>query len=713
MKKIVFLFVFAFFINSIQSQIIRVYPDSTKQAVPLFGYNFTYASNGNHLFNDDTTWNQERRQAVVDLNPGWLRFPGGTICNLYKWKNAIGPKSERVGMNGNTFIPENNFYGPDEAARLAEDSDAQLVIPVSINWGAEYAADWVEYMNAEVGVNANGGIDYAQVRADNGHYAPYGVKYWEIANEAGNHRIWQKWKEHYDPMDYDTDVYSYPNAGSTFRNWVRNGGDKSFYGYRGVTKNSWENNYIVLTGVPNEKRYTKLAPVVSSSIVVRIGLSNANSVVWTRVNDFNSSGPNDLHYTFNNVTGEIVFGDGVNGAIPSAGEYVFTDFSIEDYDGYIDIYEAMKAVDSTIEIGSAFTFLEFSAPGVVDANTMHGDLNAPTFYPNDEFNTSITRAIGEYTHKYKDSYDHQNKPPLFVTEIGTYDRTMKGAMFYLMLYSRVAQWGKEIRMIGANYLLGTSQVNQCHIDHSWMGSNIQPVGYATTLFNSHFGTKHILSTTEDIPFRPMSFYKSNSDQTVYTEDVDKLYTVSSVSEDGKRLFVLCINNTKQDTIQTDIEILTDSLIFDLDTSVILQAESISDFNTSAEPNKVIIKPMLDSIIYQNSKILDHKFPPASATVFEFTLIEDEEGDDDLGLDNANSLLDFKVFPNPSEGIITIRSNNLSVKDFKIYNLLGQDFTGKLDYKQISSQEILIDAKNLKTGAYIVRIGNLNKVIYKL
>ncbi|MGB0932909.1 MAG: T9SS type A sorting domain-containing protein [Lishizhenia sp.] len=710
-KVVLFIYSLTFCLSCL-CQTIKVYPDSIKNSIPLFGYNFTYASNGNHLLNDDTTWNEERRQAVVDLNPGWLRFPGGTICNLYKWKNAIGSKSGRIGMNGNTYVPETNFYGPDEAGLLAEDADAQLVIPVSTNWGAQYAADWVEYMNSEVGVNANGGIDYAQMRADNGHYEPYGVKYWEIGNEAGNHRIWQKWKEEYDPMDYNTNTYSYNNGTTQFRDWVKYGGDKSFYGYRGVTQTSWKNSYIILTGAPNEKRYTKLAPVVSDSIVVRVGLSNDNSITWTRVNDLTSSGPTDLHYTFDALTGEILFGDDINGAIPDSGNYVFTDFAIQDYDGYLDIYQAMKEVDSTIEIGSAFWFLQFSNPEVVDANTMHGDYDAPTFYPNDEFNTSITRAIGEYTYKYLDAYDHQTSPPLFVTEIGTYSRTMEGAMFYLMLYSKIAQWGKEIKMIGPNYLLGTSQVNQCHIDHSWMGSNIQPIGYVTTLFNSHFGKKHVLATSHDIPFRSMSYYKSINDQTLYTKDVDKIYSVSSLSEDGKRLYVLCVNNTKQDTIPASIEILTDSLIFELDTAVILRAESITDYNSSSDPYKVNIKPILEPVTYVGGVIENHAFQPASATVFEFTLVEDEE-EEGVGLENLENQSKLNVFPNPTEGVITVRFNGINTNNLRVLNLLGQDVTESAVFKHVNENEVLVDLRHLTSGSYVIQLGGLSKVINKL
>ncbi|HNT35180.1 MAG TPA: hypothetical protein PKH07_09305, partial [bacterium] len=46
------------------------------------------------------------------------------------------------------------------------------------------AADLVEYCLAPAGVNINGGTDWAQIRADNGHPAPYQIEYIELGNEA-------------------------------------------------------------------------------------------------------------------------------------------------------------------------------------------------------------------------------------------------------------------------------------------------------------------------------------------------------------------------------------------------------------------------------------------------------------------------------------------------------------------------------------------------
>ena len=42
-------------------------------------------------------------------------------------------------------------------------------------------------------------------------------------------------------------------------------------------------------------------------------------VRWNRVDDFFASGPRDRHYVLDGASGELIFGDGINGLIPPIG----------------------------------------------------------------------------------------------------------------------------------------------------------------------------------------------------------------------------------------------------------------------------------------------------------------------------------------------------------------------------------------------------------
>lgn len=102
-----------------------------------------------------------------------LRFPGGGGASNYDWKLAIDKDRE-------SFL-----FGIDEFLKVCETVKAEPVFTVAYFTGDENdAADLVEYLNAEVGSNPNGGIDWAKKRADNGHSSPYNFKYFEIGNEV-------------------------------------------------------------------------------------------------------------------------------------------------------------------------------------------------------------------------------------------------------------------------------------------------------------------------------------------------------------------------------------------------------------------------------------------------------------------------------------------------------------------------------------------------
>src|SRR5690606_34657064 len=139
---------------------------------------------------------------IVELskqtNLGIVRYPGGTVANLFEWKRAIGPQSERTCQVGGGFVggaePMDSVYGPDEHQRFVEEIGAKTTIMTNGSGApASDAADFVEYMNAPVGTNPNGGTAWADVRAENGHPEPYGIEVWEVGNEVylQNQHYWR------------------------------------------------------------------------------------------------------------------------------------------------------------------------------------------------------------------------------------------------------------------------------------------------------------------------------------------------------------------------------------------------------------------------------------------------------------------------------------------------------------------------------------------
>lgn len=134
--------------------------------------------------------------AFASLGAGILgHYPGvGVITHDFHWKNMIGPVGQRTDptpRQSSFDTPRFLEFGPDEYGQMLEEYRAATGLPVDgsiqvniVNGTAEEAADWVEYMNApNDGSNPGGGVDWAKVRAENGHPEPYGIRYWELGNE--------------------------------------------------------------------------------------------------------------------------------------------------------------------------------------------------------------------------------------------------------------------------------------------------------------------------------------------------------------------------------------------------------------------------------------------------------------------------------------------------------------------------------------------------
>ncbi|MEA3345749.1 MAG: alpha-L-arabinofuranosidase C-terminal domain-containing protein [Chloroflexota bacterium] len=124
-------------------------------------------------------------EAVEGLHIPVLRWPGGNFVSGYHWMDGIGPKDQRprrVELAWHTEEP--NRFGTDEFIAYCQAIGAEPFICVNLGTGTlDEAAAWVEYCNGA------GDTYYANLRRQNGHPEPYGVRYWGLGNEMYGH--WQ------------------------------------------------------------------------------------------------------------------------------------------------------------------------------------------------------------------------------------------------------------------------------------------------------------------------------------------------------------------------------------------------------------------------------------------------------------------------------------------------------------------------------------------
>ena len=155
-------------------------------------------------------------QALEDLHPGVFRFPGGCIvegtdlATRYQWKNTVGPVENRP-LNENRWHYTFTYrYFPDyfqsyglgffEYFQLAEDIGAEPLPVLNVGMACQFqnnsddahapatkaglqqfiddCIDLIDFANGDPATN-----EWAKLRADMGHPAPFNLKFLAIGNE--------------------------------------------------------------------------------------------------------------------------------------------------------------------------------------------------------------------------------------------------------------------------------------------------------------------------------------------------------------------------------------------------------------------------------------------------------------------------------------------------------------------------------------------------
>ena len=117
--------------------------------------------------------------ALKEIGYTVMRYPGGNFVSGYRWLDGVGPKDKRPRRREMAWKSiETNQFGTDEFMEFAKEINTEPMLAANLGTGGiQEAADLVEYCNAP------GGTYFSDLRAKNGHPAPYGVKYWCLGNE--------------------------------------------------------------------------------------------------------------------------------------------------------------------------------------------------------------------------------------------------------------------------------------------------------------------------------------------------------------------------------------------------------------------------------------------------------------------------------------------------------------------------------------------------
>jgi alpha-L-arabinofuranosidase len=141
---------------------------------------------------------QDLAGMLDDLKPAFMRFPGGCWVEgyhlglSYRWKQTIGDIADRRYQHNIWGYWSTNGLGYHEYLQLSEDLHAEPLFVINVGMShhgivpmsgmkewVQDALDAIEYANGPASSR------WGAKRAQNGHPAPFNLKYMEIGNENG------------------------------------------------------------------------------------------------------------------------------------------------------------------------------------------------------------------------------------------------------------------------------------------------------------------------------------------------------------------------------------------------------------------------------------------------------------------------------------------------------------------------------------------------
>ncbi|KAK3300455.1 glycoside hydrolase superfamily [Chaetomium fimeti] len=167
---------------------------------------------------------RELMEKLVDLNPSFLRIPGGNNLegnfagNYWNWSRTLGPLTDRPGRVGVWTYPNTDGLGLVEYMHWAEDLDVEVVLAVAaglylngevvpeeeLGVFVEDALNQLEFLMGDVST------PWGARRAELGYPKPWNIKYVEVGNEDNLWGGLDSYKSYRLKMFYDAIKAKYP-----------------------------------------------------------------------------------------------------------------------------------------------------------------------------------------------------------------------------------------------------------------------------------------------------------------------------------------------------------------------------------------------------------------------------------------------------------------------------------------------------------------------
>ncbi len=159
----------------------------------------------------DKTWKShglrvDLAEALDALHPSFMRFPGGNwiegddLAHMYHWKTTIGDIDARTPLWNTWGYNTTQGLGFEEYLQLCEDLGAEPLFDINCGMSLHDSVplgqmgQWIQdALDALEYANGPTNTVWGALRAQNGHPAPFHLKYMEIGNENGGPDYSQRW----------------------------------------------------------------------------------------------------------------------------------------------------------------------------------------------------------------------------------------------------------------------------------------------------------------------------------------------------------------------------------------------------------------------------------------------------------------------------------------------------------------------------------------
>ncbi len=128
----------------------RVAVDASAPGRPVnravLGSNVQWVDRGDEMIDGARHPKPSMDEAARQIGPTVLRYPGGSLSDIYPWRNGVG-QSRGTGTHFFSGATQTIEFGTDEFLDLCARLDARPLITVNVATGTpEDAADWVRYV---------------------------------------------------------------------------------------------------------------------------------------------------------------------------------------------------------------------------------------------------------------------------------------------------------------------------------------------------------------------------------------------------------------------------------------------------------------------------------------------------------------------------------------------------------------------------------------